>query len=230
MGSRALREAANYLGTKQPSLFVIKGILESVYKGTGYNHRARYSELATCTPEIRNRKRLGEYLNLLTEDLGWLEKKEELTSSVYNPISRSQRKKWYESWYYLTPKGTTFISLFPQEVSSTTDNDRATSDEDKILISKRVLKRPGLYAIKSILENTKLGFFSFSDLADITEGSSNRKNLLAYLKLLCDELGWMERKKQLRTHTPIYSLTQLGQSFLSLFENEKKIPEVEKAE
>lgn len=208
---------------------MIKGILESVYKGSGYNHRARYSELAACTPELRNRKRLGEYLKLLTEDLGWLEKKEELTSSAYNPMSRSQTKRWYESWYHLTPKGSTFVSLFPQEVSSTTDTDQASSDEAKIPISKRVMKRPGLYAIKSILENAKLGFFSFSDLAEITEGASNRKNLVAYLKLLCDELGWMERKKQLWTHTPTYSVTQLGQSFLDLFETKKEIPGAEEA-
>lgn len=206
------------MATRQPSLFVIKGILESVYKGSGYSHRARYSELANYTPELRNRKDLGEYLRLLTEELGWLERREESASSAYNPRSRSERKRWYESWYYLTPKGSSFLSLFPQ--ATYPEGQDSSLDEGKVTSS--ALKRPGLFAIKSILENAKLGYFGFSDLADISTGASNRKNLQAYLKLLCDKLGWMERKRHLWKSTSYYSVTQLGQSFLELFEEKKE--------
>lgn len=96
---------------KRPSLFVIRGILESVNKGI--DHRARFKELATCTPELLNRGKLIQYLKLLVDELGWLEKKDEVRSTPWNPASRSyHQRQWTVSWYHLTPLGNSFLELF----------------------------------------------------------------------------------------------------------------------
>lgn len=173
---------------------MIKGILENVHRGT---HRARFSELALSTPEMRNRKKLGEYLKFLVE-IGWLERRGEQRESPYNLTSRRASREWVESWYYLTEKGETLLSLFPEAKGS-------------------VIKRPGLFAIKAILEKAEGGVFSFSTLAKLITGARNRKNLLIYLNFLCDELGWLERREVVWTKLRLYDVTEKGRSFLDLF-------------
>lgn len=190
---------------------MIKGILQSVYNGSAQRHKARFSELAFATPEMRNRKKLGEYLKLLVNELGWLEKREELKTSPYVPRRTRPDRKWVESWYYLTDKGRTFISLFPPQEEEEENNKK-----------ERGPKRAGLFAIKAILENAEGGVFSFSTLASTTNGASNRKNLLAYLTLLCDELGWLKRKKGVWTKLQLYDITEKGRSFLDLFHKDSE--------
>ncbi len=97
---------------KRPSLFVIRGILQNVNKGI--DHKARFHELATCTPELRNRGKLIQYLKLLVDELGWLEKKGEVRSTPWNPASRNYRhRRWTVSWYHITHLGKSFLELFP---------------------------------------------------------------------------------------------------------------------
>lgn len=61
-------------------------------------------------------------------------------------------------------------------------NQPSESEEPKD--STYTLKRPGLFAIKAILENTRKSWPRFSILVASTEGVSNRRDYRAYLKLL----------------------------------------------
>ncbi|MDG6905563.1 MAG: hypothetical protein JRN20_07255 [Nitrososphaerota archaeon] len=96
---------------KRPSLYVIRGLLETVERAP--DHKERFLTLATCTPELQNRGRLIQYLRLLVEDLGWLEKKEETRRTSWTPKSKSLRR-WTVSWYSMTQAGRTFLGLFPE--------------------------------------------------------------------------------------------------------------------
>ncbi len=95
----------------RPSLYVIRGLLETVEKSP--DHKERFLTLATCTPELRNRGKLIQYLRLLVEDLGWLEKEEEIRRTSWNPKAKSLRR-WTVYWYSITQAGRTFLELFPK--------------------------------------------------------------------------------------------------------------------
>ena len=97
---------------KRPSLFVIRGIIDTVDKSI--DHRARFDELARCTPELRNRGKMIQYLKLLVDELGWLEKKDELRSTRRNPAGANQRgRQWTVAYYGVTHLGRSFLELFP---------------------------------------------------------------------------------------------------------------------
>ncbi len=161
--------------------------------------KQKFSELAFATPEIRNCKKLKEYLDFLVNDLGWLEVREEVKKSPYNPRRTRPIARWKVSYYYLTDKGSTFLSLFPSAEEEEIDNDEGELTEELRLEKKQEagIKRPVLYTVRGILEEAEGGVFNFSDLAKIAEGASNRKNLSGYLKLLRDELCWVGRKKRI---------------------------------
>ncbi len=107
---------------------MIKGILESVDKGK--DHRARFLEIAIYTPELRNRKRLDAYLKLLVEELGWLEKKEQVQKTRRNPLNQNYRyRQWIVSWYSLTDLGSTFLELFP---APRVEGHRVEEEEERL--------------------------------------------------------------------------------------------------
>lgn len=95
---------------KRPSLFVIKGILETIQKSP--NHQARFSLISYATPELRNKKKLKGYLSLLLE-LDWLRKENGMMTTPYNPLKKAPSSKRVEMWYSLTDKGRAFLELFP---------------------------------------------------------------------------------------------------------------------
>ena len=106
---------------KRPSLFVIRGILEYVNKGKGC--KARFQEIARSTPELRNRAKLVQYLKLLVEDLWWLEKKEEIQKTPWNPTKSSFiERRWKVSWYRITDSGRLFLESFPKVVDSSEED------------------------------------------------------------------------------------------------------------
>ena len=97
--------------------------------------------------------------------------------------------------------------------------------EDNLNI-KYALKRPGLFAVRAILENAKGGWGNFSSLAGTTLGVQNRRDFSAYLRLL-EKLGWLERDKLTLPDGRrgwrvwrFYELTAKGRAFLDLFPNE----------
>ncbi len=98
--------------------------------------------------------------------------------------------------------------------------------EDKASI-RRTLKRPGLYAVRAVLENAQIGWANFSSLSEITDGVKNRRDLLAYIRLL-ETFGWIELKKY-RMPTlrrgwkslRFYDITEKGRAFLDLFPKEQ---------
>jgi hypothetical protein len=97
---------------KRPSLFVIRGIIDTVDKSI--DHRARFDELVKCTPELRNRGKMIQYLKLLVDELGWLERKEELRKTRWNPMSLNRReRRWTVAYYCITQLGRSFLELFP---------------------------------------------------------------------------------------------------------------------
>ncbi len=95
---------------RRPSLFVIRGILDNVVRGN--DHTARFQDLAKCTPELRNRMKLLQYLKLLVTDLGWLEI-EGVKMSRTNPTRRRRERHWKLSRYRITDLGKSFLQLFP---------------------------------------------------------------------------------------------------------------------
>ncbi len=110
----------------------------------------------------------------------------------------------------------------------TTESNHIRNEEDTATISAHALKRPGLFAVKAILKNARGGWGKFSDLAETTEGVSNRRDFVAYLKLLTD-LGWLKvegellpsrSRKQGRKSVRFYEVTDKGQAFLDLFPKE----------
>ncbi len=102
---------------KRPSLFVVKGILECVNKGKGC--KARFQEIARSTPELRNRAKLTQYLKLLVNDLWWLEKRDEIQKTPWNPTKSSFiERRWKVSWYRITDSGRLFLESFPKVDSS----------------------------------------------------------------------------------------------------------------
>ena len=107
---------------KRSSLFVINGILESVEMGKG--HRARFQEIARLTPELRNRGKLVQYLKLLIDDLWWLEKKEEIQKTRWNPKKSTYvPRRWNVYWYRVTDRGKLFLELFPHKVENDTKEE-----------------------------------------------------------------------------------------------------------
>ncbi len=104
------------------------------------------------------------------------------------------------------------------------------SDSGEPKDSSHTLKRPGLFAVKAILENTRKSWPRFSILVASTEGVSNRRDYRAYLKLLTD-LGWIRiRKISLATSkhyskkVPLYEVTEKGLEFLDLFPKDGEKP------
>ncbi len=114
---------------KRPSLFVIEGILQSVNKGI--NHRARFQEIAKCTPELRNRGKLVQYLKLLVDELGWLEKKDEVNSTPWNPARNFRRRRWTVSWYTITTLGKSFLELFPAKAVEEEEDEGLPTPEEQ---------------------------------------------------------------------------------------------------
>ncbi len=102
---------------QRASLFTIRAILLSVDKGSERSQKARFTEIAFCTPELRNRKRITQYLRLLVDELGWLEKKQEARKTRFNPVKNQARhRQWTVSFYCLTESGKAFLELFPSDL------------------------------------------------------------------------------------------------------------------
>jgi hypothetical protein len=116
---------------QRPSLFVILGILNVVK--TSPQKKVRFAQLACCTPELRNRNRIVLYLRFLVEELGWLEKREETHSTLWNPTKNTPMKQWKVSFYTLSELGVQFLSLFPRKSGippqSPEDNPAGADDE-----------------------------------------------------------------------------------------------------
>ena len=63
---------------------------------------------------VRNRKKMAAYLNLLVEELGWLERKEHVERTRWNPRKENCRqRRWTVSWCSITTPGRKFLELFP---------------------------------------------------------------------------------------------------------------------
>ncbi len=102
------------------------------------------------------------------------------------------------------------------------------------------LKRPNLFVVKGILEfvkdqdeDSKAGLTTYSDFAEFSKGTTkNRRDLAAYLRLLCDDLGWLKREGQQLPSShdggwgwkilKTYVVTAKGKTFLSLFPDEEQ--------
>ena len=104
-------------------------------------------------------------------------------------------------------------------------NQEKEKEKEKKEITLHTLKRPGLFAVKAILENAKGGWGRFSDLAATTEGVRNRRDYLAYIRLLT-RLGWLETRGIDMPSTDLkrgpkaslyYDVTAKGQAFLDSF-------------
>jgi hypothetical protein len=80
---------------------MIRGILDNVDRGN--DRTDRFQDLAKCTPELRNRMKVLQYLKLLVTDLGWLEM-EGVKMSRSNPTRRRWRY-WKLSRYRITDLG-----------------------------------------------------------------------------------------------------------------------------
>ena len=92
--------------------------------------------------------------------------------------------------------------------------------------SNHVLKRPGLFAARAILENAKGGWGKFSDLVSTTSGVRNRRDFAAYVRLL-EKLGWLELQEMKLPNGRggwktwrFYEATDKGRAFLDLFPKE----------
>jgi len=115
---------------KRTSLFIIRGILEGVNRSV--DHKARFLEIATCTPELRNRKKMLAYLKLLVEELGWLERKEQVERTRWNPIKTNYRnRRWTVSWYSLTTSGKKFLELFPSPLVHEVEDEKLPTPEEQ---------------------------------------------------------------------------------------------------
>jgi hypothetical protein len=116
---------------KRPSLFVIRGIIDTVDKSI--DHRARFGDLARCTPELRNRGKMIQYLKLLVDELGWLEKKDELRSTRRNLVRANRRERqWTVAYYVVTNPGRSFLELFPSHrVLEDEEDDLPTPEQQE---------------------------------------------------------------------------------------------------
>ncbi len=108
-----------------------------------------------------------------------------------------------------------------------TENNQTKKSQVKAS-SPHTLKRPGLFAIRAILENARGGWGKFSDLVETTDGVRNRRDFAAYIRLL-EKLGWLESKEQAMPSREsewktflFYEITDKGKAFLALFPKEEK--------
>lgn len=115
-------------------------------------------------------------------------------------------------------------------------NDNSSNDNSNSLVAKAeptyyALKRPGLFAVKAILENAGSGWGKYSDLVETTNGVRNRRDFAAYIRLL-EKLGWIKLNK-LTVPTKgsrwrsfrFYEMTEKGKVFLDLFPKDEKAEE-----
>jgi hypothetical protein len=93
-------------------------------------------------------------------------------------------------------------------------------------VPNHFLKRPGLFAVRAILENATGGWGKFSNLVITTPGVRNRRDFAAYLRLL-EKLGWLEPKEMKLPNGRgswktwrLYETTEKGRAFLDLFPKE----------
>jgi hypothetical protein len=90
---------------------VIRCIIDTIAKSNG--QRVRFDELAKCTPELRNRGKMIQYLKLLVDELGWIDKKDEVRNTRRNMRMNRCDRYWTVAYYGATHLGKSFLTLFP---------------------------------------------------------------------------------------------------------------------
>jgi hypothetical protein len=170
---------------QRPGLYAVYSLLRQLYIAPG-----GLKDLAVVS-NLRNRSSLQNYLSLL-ESLGWLTKK--TIEFPSGSLRGALQHKWLKKQVFeITDLGRAFYEQFPLDF----DVDTAKT---------KIMKRPSLIAIQRILETIAeqdkdegVHFATFSYLCHRGEYDTwavvgNRNNCIKYLKLLHEQLRWVEKK------------------------------------
>ncbi|HKW05068.1 MAG TPA: hypothetical protein VJN71_07210 [Nitrososphaerales archaeon] len=101
---------------RKASFFIIREILYQINHSLG--RKAGFSQLSRLVSLfLRSERRLKEYLDLLSNEFGWLESFEETKSTPWTPFLTAPTRRWKVSCYRLSESGRQFLSLFPQDLA-----------------------------------------------------------------------------------------------------------------